>query len=77
MKKTYEKTAGFAAELFGDKGVICGYDSESLIMAVTDGNRGIGWDPKNIKTKHKIVTNKNNPMGYLFVRVTDIIKQNE
>lgn len=51
------------------KGIICGYDNdESLIMAVTEGE---GWI--SVEIDDKIKTHKNNPLGYLYVGVENIV----
>ena len=70
-KELYSLHEGKRAVLEGNEGIICGYDDDSLIMAVTSGY--IAWfDP----TEEEYISDeyKNHPKGFLFVNVYNILR---
>ena len=68
MKEIYEKYKGMKADYFGSEGVVCGYDADDLIMAVTGGD--LGWF--NAGEGDIIDTHKNNEFGYYYITEEEI-----
>ena len=79
MKKLYKKYAGKeitnsnnGSTIF--KGIVCGYNSTSLIIAVTEyisGKYKEGWPNREYNF---IITNTNNELGYWYVPKFDLSK---
>lgn len=78
-KELYELYKGKKVNVSGDDGVICGYDDEYMIMAVSgaiyDHEPFTGWIPgwTELGGDDVIMVNKDNTLGYHYVSKESII----
>lgn len=69
-EELYKKYAGYRGQYNGDKGIICGYNNNSLIIYLDDQTRGWIYNDDDVRTH--IITHKEYRGRYYFIMASDI-----
>lgn len=74
ITELYEKYKGKEVELCDIKGIVCGYNKQYLIIAITEDRWNQGWN--DIQSDDTILIHKYNQLGYYYIP-SDILEYNE